>query len=82
MAKKDARTLTRERIVETAVRIGDSESLDTLTVRRLAGELGVGAMTLYSYFRNKEEILDAMADHVLGGMELPPPRRTTPSTSS
>lgn len=72
MAKRDARTLTRERIVETAVRIGDSESLDTLTVRRLAGELGVGAMTLYSYFRNKEEILDAMADHVLGGMEVPP----------
>ncbi|MFD0533192.1 hypothetical protein ACFQY7_04780 [Actinomadura luteofluorescens] len=36
MAKRDARTLTRERIVETAVRIGDSESLDTLTVRRLA----------------------------------------------
>lgn len=69
---KGARTLTRERIVETAVRIGDTESLDTLTVRRLAGELGVGAMTLYSYFRNKEEILDAMADHVLGGMEVPP----------
>ncbi|MCP9972259.1 TetR/AcrR family transcriptional regulator [Actinomadura madurae] len=78
MAKKDARTLTRERIVETAVRIGDSESLDTLTVRRLAGELGVGAMTLYSYFRNKEEILDAMADHVLGGMELPPAETDDP----
>lgn len=35
MAKKDARTLTRERIVETAVRIGDSEP-GHLTVRRLA----------------------------------------------
>lgn len=68
---KSTRALTRERIVETAVRIGDAENLDTLTVRRLAGELGVGAMTLYSYFRNKEEILDAMADHVLGGMEVP-----------
>ncbi|MGW2310592.1 TetR/AcrR family transcriptional regulator C-terminal domain-containing protein [Actinomadura luteofluorescens] len=78
MAKRDARTLTRERIVETAVRIGDSESLDTLTVRRLAGELGVGAMTLYSYFRNKEEILDAMADHVLGGMEVPPAETDDP----
>ncbi|MGI5200614.1 TetR/AcrR family transcriptional regulator [Spirillospora sp. CA-108201] len=78
MAKRDARTLTRERIVETAVRIGDSESLDTLTVRRLAGELGVGAMTLYSYFRNKEEIFDAMADHVLGGMEVPPAETDDP----
>jgi AcrR family transcriptional regulator len=69
---KGTRALTRERIVETAVRIGDSERLDTLTIRRLAGELGVGTMTLYSYFRNKEEILDAMADHVLGGMQVPP----------
>ena len=82
MATRDksrgARALTRERIVETAVRIGDTESLDTLTVRRLAGELGVGAMTLYSYFRNKEEILDAMADHVLGGMEVPPAESDDP----
>lgn len=75
---KGTRALSRERIVETAVRIGDSESLDTLTVRRLAGELGVGTMTLYSYFRNKEEILDAMADHVLGGMEVPPAETDDP----
>lgn len=35
-------------------------------------------MTLYSYFRNKEEILDAMADHVLGGMEAPPAETDDP----
>lgn len=64
--------LTPERIIDAALRISDVESdLDRLTVRRLAAELGVGTMTLYSYFRSKDEILDAMADHVLGGMRLP-----------
>ncbi|MEU0480489.1 TetR/AcrR family transcriptional regulator [Streptosporangium sp. NPDC006013] len=65
------RALTRQQIVDAAVRIGDLESLDTLTIRRLATELGVGTMTLYSYFRSKDEILDAMADDVLGRIRLP-----------
>ncbi|MGY1805816.1 TetR/AcrR family transcriptional regulator [Blastococcus sp. SYSU D00669] len=65
--------LDPEVIVDAALRISDEENdLDGLTVRRLAGELGVGTMTLYSYFRGKDEILDAMADHVLGRMEMPP----------
>ncbi|WP_030417722.1 TetR/AcrR family transcriptional regulator [Streptomyces sp. SCSIO 75703] len=64
--------LSPERIIEAALRISDTEGdLDRLTVRRLATELGVGTMTLYSYFRSKEEILDGMADHVLGRMRLP-----------
>ncbi|WP_069816785.1 TetR/AcrR family transcriptional regulator [Streptomyces sp. TP-A0874] len=64
--------LSAERIIEAALRISDAEGdLDRLTVRRLATELGAGTMTLYSYFRSKEEILDGMADHVLGRMRLP-----------
>lgn len=70
--KRSARPLTRERIVEVALSICNAESdLDRLTMRRLAAELGVGAMTLYGHFRSKDEILDAMADHVLGRMQLP-----------
>jgi AcrR family transcriptional regulator len=66
--------LDSEAIVEAALRIFDLENdVDGLTIRRLAAELGVGTMTLYSYFRGKDEILDAMADHVLGRMEMPPP---------
>jgi AcrR family transcriptional regulator len=64
--------LTRERAVEAAVRIGDEQSLEALTMRRLAAELGVGTMTLYSYFDNKNELLDGIADHILGSMILPP----------
>lgn len=78
MARQQRRTrggepsLTRERIIEAALLIADSEAgLDRLTIRGLAAELGVGTMTLYSYFRGKEEILDGMADHVLGRMRLP-----------
>lgn len=64
--------LSADRIIEAALRISDAEGdLDRLTVRRLAADLGVGAMTLYSYFRSKDDILDGMADHVLGRMALP-----------
>src|ERR1700682_1244113 len=34
---------------------------DRLTMAGLAERLGVGAMTLYSYFRSRDELLDAMA---------------------
>jgi AcrR family transcriptional regulator len=65
-------SLTPERIIDAALRIADSEAdLDRLTVRGLASDLGVGTMTLYSYFRSKDDILDGMADRVLGRMQLP-----------
>ncbi|MFD5750347.1 TetR/AcrR family transcriptional regulator [Streptomyces sp. NPDC127033] len=65
-------SLTPGRIIEAALRLSDHEGgLDRLTVRRIASELGVGTMTLYSYFRSRDEILDGMADYVLGRMRLP-----------
>ena len=80
MARRAARpadsrgtNLSREVIVDTALRICDEEpDLGRLTVRKLASDIGVGTMSLYSYFRSKEEILDAVADRVLGGLELSP----------
>jgi AcrR family transcriptional regulator len=73
-------TLTTQRIIQAALRISDTDGdLDRLTVRRLAADLEVGAMTLYSYFRSKDEILDAVADHVLGGMALPATPDTGPA---
>jgi len=73
-----SRTLTEARIVDAAIAIADGENLTALTIRRLAADLGVGAMTLYSYFRGKDEILDAIADKVLGEMVLPEPREDGP----
>lgn len=59
--------LTPELIVRTALRMADAEGDPRrLTMRSLARELNVGVMTLYTYFRNKDEILDGMADQALG----------------
>jgi AcrR family transcriptional regulator len=72
--------LTSERIIAAALEISDSpDGLDAVTVRSLASELGVGTMTLYGYFRSKDEILDAMADHVMGGMHMPSVAGETPA---
>ncbi|MEW9528493.1 TetR/AcrR family transcriptional regulator C-terminal domain-containing protein [Microbispora sp. NPDC049125] len=54
--------LERDTIVRTAVRLLDEVGLDKLTLRRLAAELGVQAPALYWHFRNKQELLDEMAE--------------------
>ena len=61
--------LTVEQVVAAAVRIADAEGLAAMSVRRVADELGVGAMTLYRYVPGKAELLDVMLDTVYG--ELP-----------
>lgn len=71
-AKRPRAAIDRASIVAAAVRIADEEDLEALTMRRLARELAVGTMTLYGYFANKDEILDAMADSIMGSYMLPP----------
>ncbi|WP_433157319.1 TetR/AcrR family transcriptional regulator [Kribbella sp. CA-247076] len=61
--------LTVEGIVEAALRIADADGIGGLSMRRVADELGVGAMTLYRYVPGKGELLDVMLDTVYG--ELP-----------
>jgi AcrR family transcriptional regulator len=63
-----APSLTLERIVEAALRLIDSGGIAALTTRRLAADMGVGAMTLYSYVRTKEELLDRVAESALSAM--------------
>jgi AcrR family transcriptional regulator len=58
-----------EEAVAAGVAIIDAEGLEALTIRRLAESLGIGAMTLYSYFRTKDELLDRIAEQVFGEME-------------
>ncbi|GMA41267.1 TetR family transcriptional regulator [Mobilicoccus caccae] len=64
--------LSKERVVAEAIRLADREGVDGLSMRRLAGELGAGAMSLYHYVANKDELLDAMIDVVFEEIELPP----------
>jgi AcrR family transcriptional regulator len=64
--------LTRERALATAVALADAEGIAALSMRRLARELGIEAMSLYHHVANKEDILDGMIELVFGEIELPP----------
>jgi AcrR family transcriptional regulator len=61
--------LSVERIVDAAVRIASAEGLATVSMKRVADELGAGTMALYRYVGSKEELLALMVDAALG----PPP---------
>jgi len=63
-------SLSREAIVQAALRVVDEDGLDALTMRRIASELGAGVMSLYVYFRSKEDVIDALADAVLAPIPL------------
>ncbi len=58
-------------MLEAAVALAQREGLEALTMRRLADELGAGAMTLYHHVPNKEALLDGMVELVFGEIELP-----------
>lgn len=58
-------------VVTAAVRIADQDGLETLSMRRVAGELGVGAMSLYTYVPGRAELVDLMVDRVFGELVLP-----------
>lgn len=58
--------LSRARVLRTAVEVADRGGIDALTMRRLAQELGVEAMSLYHHVANKEAILDGVIEVVLG----------------
>ncbi|MER5318253.1 TetR/AcrR family transcriptional regulator [Streptosporangium roseum] len=62
--------LTREAVVEQALGIGSAEGLQAVTIRRLAQELGVTPMALYWHFKNKEQLIIGMADHLVEGFVI------------
>ena len=64
--------LSRDRALAAAVALADAEGLASLTMRRLAQELGVEAMSLYHHVANKNDILDGMVDVVFAEIALPP----------
>ncbi|MFD0688938.1 TetR/AcrR family transcriptional regulator C-terminal domain-containing protein [Actinomadura fibrosa] len=58
--------LSRRRVLRAAVAIADRDGLGALTMRRLAQELGVEAMSLYHHVASKEAVLDGLVEVVLG----------------
>jgi AcrR family transcriptional regulator len=63
--------LTRERILRAAVALADRDGVGALSMRRLARELEVEAMSLYHHVAGKDALLDGMVDLVFGEVELP-----------
>jgi AcrR family transcriptional regulator len=61
--------LSREQVAAAALELLDRHGLEALSMRRLADELGVGTMTLYGYFRSKDELLDAVIDAAVADRE-------------
>jgi AcrR family transcriptional regulator len=64
MAMEERARLSRETVVDGALALTDAEGLEGLTIRRLATHLGVTPMALYWHFKNKDELLDALADRL------------------
>jgi len=60
--------LSRAVIIEAALHIADSESLDAVTMRRVAATLDTSASALYVYIQGREDLLDAMFDYVMAAV--------------
>jgi AcrR family transcriptional regulator len=70
------RAFTDEAVIAAALSISDSEGLPALTMRRLAEALDVTGMTVYTYFKNKDDLEQAVADALLE--RIPPPSLDAP----
>ncbi|GII04864.1 TetR/AcrR family transcriptional regulator [Planobispora takensis] len=58
-------------MLEAAIRVADRGGAEAITMRRVAQELGVEAMSLYHHVPNKDAILDGVVDVVFAAIELP-----------
>ncbi len=59
-------------VLDAALRIVDAEGVDALSMRRLADDLGIGAMTLYRYVATKDSLHDELVTLVLGDLASDP----------
>jgi len=64
--------LTRERIVEAALAVVEEEGLAAFSTRKLGERLGCEAMSIYHHFPSKQHLLDALVEHALASVVVPP----------
>src|SRR5229473_5014031 len=70
-AAKPRTPLSRERVLQAAIDLADKGGLGALSMRKVAQDLGVEAMSLYNHVRNKEDILNGMVDVVFSEIDVP-----------
>ena len=63
--------LSRERVLRAAIALADERGAQELTMRKLAQDLGVEAMSLYNHVASKDDLLDGMIDIVVSEIEAP-----------
>jgi AcrR family transcriptional regulator len=63
--------LTRDRVLEAALRLADADGLEALSMRTLAQALRVEAMSLYHHVASKDAVLDGISDLVVGEIYVP-----------
>src|SRR6478609_10849289 len=63
--------LTRERILQTAVRLADRDGEDAVTLRKIAGELGVHVTSLYNHVPTRDAVTDGIVELLLDEAKLP-----------
>lgn len=63
--------LSREQILQTALHLADEGGLEALSMRKVAQELGVKAMSLYNHIANKDDMIDGIVNLVVSEIELP-----------
>jgi len=61
--------LSRAAVVARALEVGTAEGLGAVSLRRLAQELGVTPMALYRHVRDKQDLINAMTEAVLEGID-------------
>ena len=67
------KSLSRDRVVATAMAIADARGLDAVTIRGTARELGVEPMSLYHWTTSRDDLVAAMVDRVAGLFDLASP---------
>ncbi|RVX46771.1 TetR family transcriptional regulator [Nonomuraea polychroma] len=68
---RPSQPLSRGLVLEAAIRVADRGGVEAITMRRVAQELGVEAMSLYHHVPNKDAILDGVVDMVFAAIKLP-----------
>ena len=69
--------LSREKILEVALRVVDGEGMGALSMRRLGAELGVNPMSIYHHLPDKDAVVSGLVDLVFSGMRVRYPEGST-----
>jgi AcrR family transcriptional regulator len=65
--------LSRDRIVDAALRLVEAGGLDAVSMRSVAETLGTGPASLYAHVAGKDELLSLLFERLAGELHLPEP---------